>query len=563
MRGLKDFPKRNKAAFIVAFAMLLLMAFIQCYKTTHDLKWAAEPDFDRDISYIQGTLDGKLGKDPSYAGAYLWYNPLLFSIETAIVEVSGLPIHTVVTRAGTYLNLLSPIAFIIMLVVLVNYRVALAALLSYLFLASGNIPGWGAATYSPWLYPVCFTQFLFYLSIIFFYKAFSKQSYFWFFIAGATTGICFLGHAAPAILIVLMMTSIQGGNIIQAVKEKDYPTLKKYMWQGAATFVPFILTSFPLLFFVVGKYHLHFINRMISQFVMGIFMRQNFLEMITANISGSFIISIVGFIWFYKKFHQPLVRKIILNWFFISILMYAYSSVVPGLERTLGIYLPVTVPSFHYFFYFKALQSVFFGFGFVFLIETLVRLSGILSKIKLATEGNNKNRFLIIAVVLCAIIYFPFYKNRADFVYPREQAIIKQNDKDKIEVYNYIVQNLSPDEVILCDLQNSLFPVMPTARKLVAIHPTFSNPYHDFSNRNAARDNMLLFLKTGAPQGARKLFDDYRVDFVLLPNKGLENFKNVSSLLEHVVFKNNGYTMFAVNDHRFFSSGIKRGPSQE
>ena len=193
MQGLKALQQKSKAGFTFAFVALLLMAFIQCYKTTHDLKWAAEPDFDRDISYIQGALDGKLGKDPSYSGAYLWYNPLLFSIETAIVKISGLPIHIVVTRAGAYLNLLSPIAFIIMLVVLFNYRVALAGLLSYLFLASGNIPGWGAATYSPWLYPVCFAQFLFYLSIILCYKAFSKQSYFWFFMTGLTYLFAYLG----------------------------------------------------------------------------------------------------------------------------------------------------------------------------------------------------------------------------------------------------------------------------------------------------------------------------------------------------------------------------------
>jgi hypothetical protein len=441
--------------------------------------------------------------------------------------------------------------------------VALAGLLSYLFLASGNIPGWGAATYSPWLYPVCFAQFLFYLSVILCYKAFSKQSYFWFFLAGAASGICFLAHAAPAILIILMMISIQGGNMIRAVKEKNYPALKKYTWQVVATFIPFILVSFPYLFFIVGKYHLHFVNRMISQFVVGIFMRQNFMEMIEANISGSFIIAVIGFIWFYKKFHQPLIRKIILNWLFISVFMYIYSSVVPGIERKLNVYLPVTVPSFHYFFYLKALQSVFFGFGFVFLIETLLRLANILGKFKPATEGNNTNRFLIIAVLVCAIIYFPFYKTREDFVYPRQQALIKGNEKDKIEVYNYIVQNLSPDEVILCDLQSALFPVMPTARKLVAIHPTFSNPYHDFSDRNAARDNMLLFLKTGEPQAAKKLFIDYQVDFVLLTNKELENVKGTSSLLQHIVFKNNDYTLFAINGQHFFSSGIKHGLSQE
>src|SRR5258707_814742 len=70
-------------AFILAFTLMLLLAFVQGFRTTHDLHWAADADFDRDISYVQGTLDGHFGMDPSYAGEYLWYNPLLFSVETA------------------------------------------------------------------------------------------------------------------------------------------------------------------------------------------------------------------------------------------------------------------------------------------------------------------------------------------------------------------------------------------------------------------------------------------------------------------------------------------------
>ncbi|HEX4850337.1 MAG TPA: hypothetical protein VFV08_05995, partial [Puia sp.] len=197
--------QKNRIYFIIAFVVLIFIAFFQCYNITKDLIWAAEPDFDRDISYVQSVLDGQFGKDPSYSGAYLWYNPLLFSIETIIVKITGLPIHLVVTRAGIYLNLLGPVFFVIMMVILFDYRVALAALLSYLFLSAGDIPGWAVATYSPWLYPVNFAQFLFYQSIIFCYFAFARERYIWFIILGTTIGACFLGHTAPAVLIILIM----------------------------------------------------------------------------------------------------------------------------------------------------------------------------------------------------------------------------------------------------------------------------------------------------------------------------------------------------------------------
>ena len=139
MPGLEEFPQKNRLAFITAMIIMLLIAFVQCYKTTYDLHWAADPDFDRDIAFVQGTLNGHFGMDPNYAGEYLWYNPLLFSIETLIVKVSGLPVYEVVTRAGAYLNLLGPIAFICMLVFLFDFRIAAVSLLKISLIMSKTV----------------------------------------------------------------------------------------------------------------------------------------------------------------------------------------------------------------------------------------------------------------------------------------------------------------------------------------------------------------------------------------------------------------------------------------
>ncbi|MEO6852220.1 MAG: hypothetical protein ABI203_08565, partial [Mucilaginibacter sp.] len=75
---------KDKTKYITAAVILLALAFIQCYRTVHDLHWAFEPDFDRDIGYIRSTLDGHFGADPNYAGEYMWYNPLLYLSETVI-----------------------------------------------------------------------------------------------------------------------------------------------------------------------------------------------------------------------------------------------------------------------------------------------------------------------------------------------------------------------------------------------------------------------------------------------------------------------------------------------
>lgn len=549
MPGLEEFPQKNRLAFITAMVIMLLIAFVQCYKTTHDLRWAADPDFDRDIAFAQGTLDGHFGEDPNYAGEYLWYNPLLFTVETIIVKITGLPIHDVVTRAGTYLNLLGPIAFVCMLVFLFDFRIAVASLLSYLFLATGNIYGWGAATYSPWLYPVSFMQFIFYLNIILCYQALSKQTFFWFCFLGVGIGVSFLGHTAPTVLIILILIYVQGGYMITSAKKKNYLLTGKYFIRGIAAFTFFVIAAYPLLYYVLVKYHLRIINRATFEYAEGIFVWNNFLGMVKANISISFLVAAAGFVWFYRNFHQRLIRKIIFAWLSIAVLMYIYSTLVAGLHSKFNFNLPGTVPSFHYFFYLKALQSVFFGFGFIALLKPVVMRAN--NFIKNRTPRTNTkdyiNHFYIVAILLCIFFYFPFYKNREDFVSLRQQAIVKQNDKNKMEVYHYIMQNIPSDKVILCEKDPSLFPVMATARKMVSIAFTFSNPYLDFNKRENDRNNMLLFLATGQPEQSKSLFAAYNVNFVLLSTDELKNYKAIPATLGEVVFKNDGYSIFAIS----------------
>src|ERR1700761_1136693 len=131
-----EMPKKDNTKYLVACILMVLAAFVQCYRTVHDLHWGSEPDFDRDIAYIRTTLNGHFGLDANYASQYMWYNPLLFLSETLIVKLTGLPINIVVARAGAFLNILGPVFFFLMVAKLFDYKAALAALLSFLFLAA-------------------------------------------------------------------------------------------------------------------------------------------------------------------------------------------------------------------------------------------------------------------------------------------------------------------------------------------------------------------------------------------------------------------------------------------
>jgi hypothetical protein len=451
-------------------------------------------------------------------------------------------------RLGAYLNLLAPLSFFSMMLIMLDFRIALAGLLSYLFFATGVIPGFYAATYSPWMYSGVFMQFIFYINIALCYQAFKTQKTGWFIALGTGIGIGFLGHTAPTVLIILILISLQGTKMIRALKSKDPASVKKMIWQSLAVFIPFILFSFPFLYFIVGKYHLHFENRKPFEYIDTIFIWRNYKDMILQNLSVSLIISVIGFIWFYKKFEQPLIRKILLNWFGFAVFMYFYSSLVQSLDEHKSIHLPGTVPSFHYFFYLKALQSVFYGFGLFFLSDrSFIWLSGKRSQIQNRLKPNTVSYIFLVLVLTCGVIYFPTYQKRYDFVHFRNLCLEKARDTGQIQVYYYIRDNIPTDQVFLCEEHTSLFPVMATARKMVSIGITFSNPYVNFETREYARNTMLAYLRDGQPADAPALFKKYNVSYILLTNANLINYKNLALIPTSVSFRNNEYTIFHID----------------
>jgi len=536
---------RNKdsARYILACCIMLVLAFIECYKTIHDLYWASEPDFDRDIAYIHATLSGHYGQDPNMAGQYMWYNPIIFLLETLSVKLSGAPINVVVARAGAYINLINPIVFFIVMVKLFDYKIALASLLAFIFVLSGNLPCWGSPTYSPWLISDTAIQFLFYLAIFCCYKAFETQKWLWFVILGAVTGLTFLGHSAPTFIIILILVALQAQKVLIALSEKKYRLIGTYFLQGAATAIPFIIFAFPFLYYVYGKYHLHFINRIILECAPGIFARRETVTLLKLNVTFALIISLIGFVWFYFKFENKVLRKIIWSWLLITLVMYVYESAVPTVDKKIHFNLPDTIPAFHYFFYFKALQCIFFGFGFVYLFNKAAQwMQGYFKKKRSVRFYSS---LFVAAVLIYMVVYFPIYRNRYDFTGLRQAALEKGLEQDKIDVYNFITKSVPADHVMLCPHGLSLFPVMPTAIKMVSVETYFSNPYVSYDQREADRVKMLDMLTAATPDSAKHIFSSYHVNNVLLADSAYQHYKQPSFATSSVIFHNGSYTMLS------------------
>jgi hypothetical protein len=312
--------------------------------------------------------------------------------------------------------------------------------------------------------------------------------------------------------MILILAILQSRNILSAIRKKEFPQIKRYILQSVLTLVLFIVFSMPLLYFVVGKYHLHFLNRLPSELVEELFIFRNMPQLLKMNLTVGVAVALVGVVWVIYNVRQPVIRPMILSWPLITIFLFVYSTAVSSLDRNYDIHLPATVPSFHYFFYLKSAQSVFFGLGFTFLIQLAIRKWS-----ALRTPALQGYIYLILIFVFAAA-YFPVYRNRRDFTWFREKNLEQNKYTDRISAYNYIVKNIPQNDVILCEEDTELFPLMPTARKMVCIGIPYSNPYVDFWQRQSARDTMLASLKTGQPAGAKQLFDKFEVNYILLSN---------------------------------------------
>jgi len=512
MRTIDPLDKGYRKIYALGCILLLIPAVIQCYYTVAGIHWFFDTDPYRDMSCVRQNLSGEFGKDPSYLHEYLWYNPLLPAIETLAAKISHLPLNILFAKAGVWINLLAPITFAWMLAVLFDWRVAMAGLLSFLYLASGNHLVYDAATYSPWLYPGAFTQSIFYINVILCYKAFTTGKYHWFGILGAMLGISFLGHTAPTLLMILILAILQSRNILSALRKKEYPQIRTYVLQSVLTLLLFIVFSMPLLYFVVGKYHLHFLNRLPSELVEELFIFRNLPQLLKMNLTLGVAVALIGAVWAIYNLKQPVIRSMILSWPVITIFLFVYSTAVSSLDRNHDIHLPATVPSFHYYFYLKAAQSVFFALGLTFLIQWAAR------KWSALRTPSLQGYIYLIPILVYAAAYFPIYRNRRDFTFFREKNLEQNKYTDRISAYEYIVKNIPQDNVILCEENTELFPLMPTARKMVCIGIPYSNPYVDFWQRQSARDSMLASLKTGQPAGAKQLFDKFEVNYILLSN---------------------------------------------
>ena len=530
---------------ILVFVFMLVLAAVPGIHSTQDLDWGPTVDFYRDGAYVHGLLEGRYGEDPQYKGEHLWYTPLLFVVEAALVKVTGLPVEAVLVRAGAWLDLLAPICFFIMAWYFRGPVTAVAASAIYLFFLVGEEPGWAVPTYSPWLIPVSFVQAFFYLDLILIDRAFRSDRGMPSLLMGTAVGVTFLSHAVPALIAVAIIAALTIGLGVRHWRMGERSRAIRRVILGMGSGLVFLITSLPLLWYIVGDYGLHMENRAPFLYTYYVLTLRNMDLLLMHNLTWVSLAGLAGAVVLVREVvrRRQLERVIELAWFGICIFLFCYAYIVSAAEDKYGIRLPGTAPTFHYFFYMKAALVLFAG-GVV--SDPLHRSITWLNSRFRGTDGAPGGRAGIWAMAIWALpitVIYPAYAHRADLFIMRSRSLVISEDHDRTDMFIHVRQLLGWDHVVLCDDELSMLPMMPSARKVLVTLSTMANPYVAHNERVLDRNALFEGLHGNDPR-TEELLSKYGVTHLLLSTEQEQDLSQRATWFPTEVYRNERYVLF-------------------
>jgi hypothetical protein len=511
---MRSLGRANNWLPAVLLAALLLLALAYGVAMTGSLDWPADSDLSRDSAQAMTVYDGDLLGDPQYVGETLWYNPLTPALIALIAKVSNQPPPLIYTRAGAYLNLLGPILFFVLVAVLLNQWTALIATAAFLFVQiAPPTSSMLYATYSAWLYASNLAQAWMYGTLIIFVLALRTQRRRWYLLTGALLGLTFMAHAAPAMVLGLIIALHTAITVLHDQTQRRAALINFGLIIGLA-----LIFSAPLAYSLIMRYRLHVLNLTPGDFVLPPVALDNFSSYWRGSTIEQplFPIVVVGLIAIFTGARRPGSRRIIALWLFGTLGLLAYSYLRQYLKRQ-GVEIPGFVPSHHFLVYLRAIESILFGAGVIALCGVIAALIARMLKTRsesAMTRLRVEHGLVTAALIGLLIAVWPAYLEREDFNnLPRGSELYGQN-ADFVNTYNWLRANARPIDVVLTSDRLATYVVGPAGRKIVAGDSFYANPYVDWKARATDRDAMFGQLMAGDCTAFLPVAAEYLVAYV-------------------------------------------------
>jgi hypothetical protein len=490
----------------VAAALALVPALLAGIATTGDLDWPPRTDFYREMGSTHAVMADRADEDPAYLGEGRWYNPLVPRVMAVLSEATGIDLPRLFTRAGPYLNLITPAGFYVLARVLLGGWRALACLLVFVYMLNPRLPG-SIALYSPWLWTRNFSQGFCYLTAALLVLGFRDERLRWELPAGLLLGATFLLHTAPAVILVCFI-------LLLCLREwlREQPRIPPHIvaTKLAALGTLSLLVSLPFIYDLYARYGFRIRHTAPSRHI-GIYHR----EMAVGLLAMRPLLGALGGYALLLR-HRALKvssrdRDACLIFLTAVFLPLAYGVVAQRLGY-LGIEIPQLVPAFHFHIYFTAVQALFAGLGLHLLTQWLSKsMASLVPRIRIPAEP----RLFVVVTLALVLFRLDTYATGDDLTTFRAESRALSEAGRYPDLYEWVLANTRMDDVFLVDTWTGLAAVASAARKVVVMDINYSNPFVDFEPRQADQAEMFTALQEGRLSDFRELAEGYSVDYVV------------------------------------------------
>jgi hypothetical protein len=476
------------AAICIACAALLGVGFYYGYHSARANGWPSHHDAWRDIGMAQTMLDGRYPEDNCLLGETLWFNPLVAFLVAGASHVTGLPPDTIDVQGGVYVNLLIPVAFVLLVAAFFGRRAALAALLFFL---AGTCReqyscSWTATvTYLPTLWAPALAQGFLYATLLAWGCSGKRHPWSWTVVAGLLWGLTFLTHTAPALLLggIMLFTTI-----LRVAQDRDKEHTRRVVLQFLlAAGIAFAL-SLPYTLPILARYRFHIVNANPLYSLIPKLELSHLPELLRENRTVSGGIALIGLLTLFRRKNRGEESWIIASWFGLTLCALAYLYLSQAVMLKWGIRLPQVVPAHHFLISLAGVKAVLFGVGLVALAEMPVAIvtgkasrweRPVLSRFR--TRANAWASFA--AVFLAGALLYPGYSGQSQFKKEYDGGWHTFDFNDRKNACYWIREHCQPSDVFLSDIQLAERIVAPAGRKVVATLDVFSSPYADYATR--------------------------------------------------------------------------------
>jgi hypothetical protein len=494
----------------LAGALCLWLAFVPARRAVSGVTMPYDMDHFRELAYAQTMADGRLFDDPFYRGTTIWYNPLFAATIALVSRICSLGVPVALVQSGPFLSTAAQAAFFIAASCLIGPWPALIALAILLFVPPYEF-SWAAPAVTPWLFPATFSSLFFYIGLVVCWTAVRRNTPGWWIGLGATLGIVFLGHTAPALVLgLLAVASIVVANPSPAtLSGKRFAALAMVI--GAA-----LLASAPFLYSIVVLYGLRIVHMEGFNWVAdhlrvaraGALLQEAWLSPLGA-------LRIIGALALIRRAPSDRGAFVVVAWTALAAALFGY-----GWLQQLADFrgLPPLVPQHEFYFHLKAAGHMLAGAGGWVVLTTVAAAASRM----LPSEARQRYReaiagaLVLLAVSLTVRATYAGFQGKPDFQEYQREALTTSAEFAETRLLERLRTETPPDAVVLATAEDSLYRVAPAGRAIVAIPSMQSNPYIAQAARDGDQEAMMKAVRTGDSATLHALAGKYGVTHVVL-----------------------------------------------